>query len=223
MTTPVQNPQSSVINAGSSVSVTMTAIGTGSLVVLCPVSCSGGGITWAVSDNKSNAYVQRVYSGILSFDNTLIFDCLLPVSGVTTITLTPTGGTVNGSITAVEWPSALSFDQKGSTVQASPANGPVVATCTAPDSAANDVVFACMQEQGSGIGDDPTDPPSGWLHLSVTTNGNINANQCSYRVNSSVLTDSASWTWTNGATGASAGVASYTPFFTNTASIAWVS
>lgn len=224
MTVPVQTVQSSVVSGAASIVCTISASGSGNpLIVLCPVGPGSGAPTFALTDNESNTYVKRADSGNIANDQSMIFDCLSPIAGVTTITLTPTGGVVSGSITVIEWPTTLTADQHGSHTQATPANGPITATSTSVNTSANDVVFACMQEQGAGAGDNPTDPPATFTHLSVTTSGGINANECCYRINSSIVTDTASWTWSNGPTNASAAIASYTLPAVSTATIAWVS
>ena len=213
MTTPIQVVQSTQANAATSCPCTITASLGGPLIVLCPVGMSGGAVSWAVTDNQGNTYVKRADSGQNGFTEAMIWDCLSPGAGVTTVTLTPTGETVNGAVTIIEMPagSILGFDQEGAHKQTTPANGPIVATATAPDTNAGDFVFACMCEQGNGAGDNPTDPPSGFTHLSVQTNGNIIAQECCWRTNSGIVTDSASWTWSNGPTAAAAAIVSYVP------------
>jgi hypothetical protein len=86
--------------------------------------------------------------------------------------------------------SIIGFDQEGAHKQTSPANGPITVTATAANTSTFDIVFACMCEQGNGIGDNPTDPPSGFIHLSVTTNGSTLANECCYRIDNAIVTDS---------------------------------
>ena len=216
MTTPVQTVQSTQVSAATSCPCTITASLGGPLIVLCPVGMSGSAVSWAVTDNRGNTYVKRADTGGSAgggFVEAMIWDCLSPGTGVTTITLTPTGKTANGTITVVEMPagSILGFDQAGFHGQTTPADGPIVVTASAPDTNAGDFVFACMCEQGNGVGDNPTDPPSGFTHLSVTTNGNTLANEWCWRTNSGIVTDSASWTWSNGPTNAAAAIVSYVP------------
>lgn len=214
MTVPIQTVQSSVASGAASITVTIAATSPGDQIfVLCPIQVSTGGVTFAMTDNQGNTYTKRVDTGNGSNHNqSMIWDCLTPVtSAVTSIVLTPTGGTVFGSITATTFVSGTVTgpDQSGSHTQTTPANGPIVATATSVDTGTADLVLACMNEQGSGAGDNPT-TPAGYTQLSTTTSGGVSANQTSYRFNTSAVTDSASWTWSGGATSASSAIASYT-------------
>jgi hypothetical protein len=105
MVSPIQTVQSAQASGGTSIPCTITASQGGPLIILCPVGMGGSSVTWAVTDNKSNIYTKRADSVQNSFTEAMIWDCLSPGTGVTTVTLTPTGETANGTITVVEMPS----------------------------------------------------------------------------------------------------------------------
>lgn len=213
MTVPVQTVASGTVNAAASCTANIIATLSGSmLVVLCPVRMNAAGNTWTISDSKGNTYQLAVQTGTGNQDQSLIYYCLNPIAGVISVTLTPNGTTMFGEITVVEWPGGVgglfALDQIGQTYQTT--GSPITVTATGADITNTDAVFACMEERGNGVGDNPSDPPAGYIHLSVQTSGAVNADESCYKINSSGGTNTVTWAYLGGATLTSGALASFT-------------
>lgn len=214
---------------GATGAITISASQVGeSLIVGIALESGGTAYAYGVTDNGvggSNTYVGRTVR-TQGARSVRIFDCVKPTQfGVTTITVTGTGGTGNlfGDIGAARVTGLAGFDQEGGAVNASATA--VTATCTAPDTTGQDFVIACAS-MGAGTTNpvNITDPPTGgatWTSGVVNQNDSTNSgSEIAYRINAISTTDSAAWTISTAAGPVAGAIASYKAAATASASIA---
>lgn len=214
MSTVVQSVSNTTFTAAASISFTLSATSAGNLLVIelqcgtgataytgATISDNGAGNTWAGA--VVNAVNQRLC---------LIARCLSVSAGVTSVTLTPTGGTGGifgcAAIQEVSGSGTWADDQHGT---AGFSAGSVTATCSGADAGTTDFVAGCVSTGNSSTSVGITDPPTGFTSAAVQQNDFVSTGgECCYRINSTAVTDSATWSSANTTAGDPAVIASFT-------------
>lgn len=203
---------STLANAAASNTISLTATqGGSSIVVALPlIQSAASGITYAVTDNQGNVYLAALNDSVdpsHAHAHMLVFWCQFPVAGVTTITVTATGGTFSGKIVAYETPALTAVDQTGVSGVVS-AVTTATATAGTTDTGINDFVVALMSLGGAGSNDGITSPCTGgaaWSVGFVNQVGTVdNSAQSSYRFNAASVANSAIWSWSASQSGKAA-------------------
>lgn len=209
MTTVVQSVANQPLNNVASWSFTLTATGSGNLLVVkagvqqfggagspssVTVTDNGSGNTWATAVFKQGTGTPADRFAIICY-------CLSVSAGVTSVTVTPNQGDFYGSsgieeVSGGPW----ALDQTGSANSA--ASGTVTVACSSVDIGTTDFVAAAVTVDGGQSNTAISDPPSGYTSSSVNQDdSNFAASETCYRINSSAVTDSVTWTYTASASG----------------------
>lgn len=204
-------------SASFSIAISATQAGSG-IIVASPIENGLSVNKHTCGDNKGNTYVQRIVSlaaggGSGAAQWAIIFDCLNPIVGVTSVTITAGsgGGNCFGKSGVLEVAGGPIFDQSGQAGTASNVSTQTV-TASAADSTNSDLAVACICVFGANaLGlSDPATGGATWTSMFVDQLGSTdNGAQGSYRLNSAGGTNSATWSWTAGAAPAGSVIASY--------------
>lgn len=199
----VQAVASSVATNVASIAITVTSTGAGNALVAAIIGEAGttAYTSFSATDNKGNTWVQDQY-GINAGRHVGVLSCLSPAtSGVTTVTITPNGGTglffgqaiafeVSGLGTAVDQSKVATIPGVNGTSQ--------VITAAGSDTTAAFVVAA--MSLGTGLANEGFTLATASYTLGFNQNNDSSsaAGECSYRVNAaSGTTDSATWATPN--------------------------
>lgn len=214
MTVVVQSVHNQPINGVGSWSFTLSSTGAGNLLVVQAGVQQFGGTnptSFVVTDNGSgNTWATAVFKAGTGGDRFSVINyCLSTVAGVTSVTVTPNTGTFYGSSGAEEVSGGTwALDQTGSAVAS--LGGTITLSCSAVDVGTTNFVAAAVQIGGGGSPSGISDPPTGYTSSSVEQDDNTFAgSETCYRINTSAVTDSVTWTSASGATGFPAAIASF--------------
>jgi hypothetical protein len=196
----------------SSKSVTLSATGTGTSIVVS-IAVEGGATAYTaftVADSKSNVYslAGTIPTGLGR--SAAVYYCLAPTSGVTTVTITGTGGSggMFGCFCAQEVSGITALD-KTNTATTGVAS-PLTVTNSATNTGTGDFVTTVISVGNGSAACGISDPPSGYTRSSISQNDSADASGATaWRINTSAVTDSVSWAATSWVAGCPAVIASF--------------
>lgn len=200
MTAVIQSHQS-VLTGQTSKTLTFAATQAGnSIVVECAIRAVSSVFSGFTVSDGANTYVSRkVLTNAFDQRIAAIIDCL-GASSITSLTLTPVGGSggMLGCFSFQEVSGITALDQSGSIGYAS---SPLVVACSAMDAGSTDFVAAAISAGNNLAASGITDPPATYTSAAVNQNdsGFSGGGECCYRINTSALTNTASWGITGGA------------------------
>lgn len=205
MPTVIQNVAATAFAGVASKSIALASTGAGNLLAVISSIQAGSTIyTGAtITDNVgTNAWLTAIAFGGTGHRIAIISYCLSVTPAVSSVLMTPTGGTggAYGSVAAVEvsgGPWAL--DQTGSGTADSTLGDPITAIASSINIGTTDFVIAVLNGGNGQINTGIISPPSGYTQSFVQQDdSNSAAGAGAYRINSSAVTDSVTWTNTGG-------------------------
>lgn len=195
-TTPVL---ASTVTSSSASFATTPIVGNKIKILMALYANSGASGSLTVTDNQtSNTYAVDPSATITSTNtlnrNEIQSGYVVASSGTYTLTVSKGGATIYISWIACEVSGLLpfsSFDKKG-THEALSTNTNTV-TASAPNSQANEIVFAIMFNNGGGLG---TSTPDGYTELFLDTT--VIGADAAYKIINGVETSTATWVYQTG-------------------------
>lgn len=208
----VQSVAANGLAGVTSKTFTLSATAAGNMLVI-EIGIEAGGTVYtgfSVSDNGSgNTWASAVVKtgGIKTAG---VLRCLSVSAGVTSVTVTPTGGTggMYGAASIQEVSGGTWSDDKNGS--ATLLGGTLTATASGADVGTTDFVGAACAIGNGATNCGISDPPTGYTSAAVSQNDNTDTGaECCYRINSSAVTDSVTWTATSWQSGDPGAVASF--------------
>jgi hypothetical protein len=214
MATVVQTVANNGLAGVSAKTFTLSATQSGNSIIIT-MAIEGGATKYTgatIADDKSNTYLSTdIFTSTAAFHTAAIFYCLAPTSGVTSVTVTPTGGSggVFGVI-AVQEVSGLTGLDKHAGGNA-PGLSPMTLNNSATNTGAADFVTTAIAIGNSAANIGLSNPPTGYTISAISQNDQTDAGGgCAYRINSSAVQDSVTWAATSWEPGDPAVIASFT-------------
>jgi hypothetical protein len=211
MTTVVQTVPANGLAGVASKTLTLSSTGSGNSIIV-KIAVEAGSTTYTgftIADSQSNTYSNAALLAA-GGRSAAVYYCLAPTAGVTSVTITGTGGTggMFGCLDAQEVTGLTALDKHAT------GSAPGASPMTLNNSGANATAVAFVASAisvGAGASNcGISDPPSGYLTSSISQNDNTDgAGACCYRIDSSVVTDSVVWAATSWLPTAPAAIASF--------------
>ncbi len=212
MTTVLQNQSVSGagINGVPSWTFTLTSTGAGNLVVIEAAIEQFGGTgnitAFTITDNGSgNIWATTKFVSTAAGSGAkiaAIIRCLSISAGTTSVTITAFAATADffGSLSLQEVSGAGTWsDDKSNSATAAGQASPFGVTNAAVDVGTTDFVAAAFSfDSNAAPPANISDPTGTYTTGAVCQDDNFSCGETNYRVNSSALTDSISWSWTTG-------------------------
>jgi hypothetical protein len=205
--------------AATSVGLSLTGVTAGNtLIIECSASGGSGGITFSITGDAGNTWVQAAAANLNSSVSVAaaVFYCLSSGSGTRTPTVSTTGTTTDVIAHMSEWNGITATG--GTSVTNTGTTGTPATTGTYTQSQANEVIIAVMGESGVTTTDNPSNPPTNWTVFSPNAAYQPNGSafmgfEASYIIAASSSGRSASWTYAGGASNWATAIAGfkYTP------------